>query len=286
MGALLCAPGASAVTPAESELLTTMVANAASADPRVDVVTMADLQKVVTLAANRQYVDCDATEACLAEVAAALDAVAVVHGKIGELGSQVVLNLSLLDTTTTTALGRASATGRDLGDLADRIGGAVVQLLAKLPTKAPTPTPATTTTTPTTTTTTPTTTTTTTETTTARIRVLVMEMEVAGARAARAEADASTTTTTPTGPAPWSRWQTWTGIGALSVGALAVVGAVVAGGSARGADQAGDDEQLALKASDHYRERDVWVGWLLASSGTAAVGLVGGGVLLANGWTE
>jgi hypothetical protein len=257
VGCALGAPAAHAVTPAEGEVLTTMVATAASNDPRIDVVTMADLQKVVALAAERELFDCKAAEACLGEVAAAMDAAAVLHGKIGTLGEQVVLNLSLFDTTTSTAVGRATASGRDTGALAAGIDAAVVRLLEKLPAS----------------------------TTGRKVRVLVMDLDLAGARDATTGAQTPSPSPSPSPPATPSRWnnnQAWVGVGVGALGGVAALGGVFAYLQAQSLDNAADGADTAATAAATYDQRDAWTAVMVAAGGCGLVGGVVGGALIAS----
>lgn len=148
---LLLSTSAFAVSREDGELLTSMVASAASADAHLDVLTATDLKKAMDVEAGRMAL-CDTTSAsCFAELAAAMDASQVLHGSLGTLGSDVVLNLSLFDSARATAVGRLTVKERDVSALADRIEASVTSLLARLPKS------------------------------TQRVRVLVLDLDVVGA---------------------------------------------------------------------------------------------------------
>lgn len=148
---LLLSTSAFAVTRDDGQLLTSMVASAASANTRIDVLTTADLRKAMDVEAGKMAL-CDTTStSCFAELAAAMDASQVLHGSLGTLGSDVVLNLSLFDSNRATAVGRITLKARDVSALADRVEGGVSSLLARLPAS------------------------------TQRVRVLVLDLDVVGA---------------------------------------------------------------------------------------------------------
>jgi hypothetical protein len=126
------ATSAAAVTPEEGALLTSLVATAAAKDARVDVLTAGDLRKAVDVEAEKSLVGCNASS-CLAEVAAAMDAAAVLHGSIGALGDDVILNLNLFDSNTATAVGRARAKGKTVSQIGDAVDGAMVEVLKNVP---------------------------------------------------------------------------------------------------------------------------------------------------------
>lgn len=142
---------ARAVSVEDGRLLTSLVASAAAKDPRVDVLTTADLRAAVDLAADKTMAGCDA-QSCLADIAAAMDAAAVLHGTVGVLGDQLLLNLSLFDSAAAASVGRATARASDVSAMADGVNAAVTEVLAHVPLA-----------------------------TGKRVRVLVLDLEVVGA---------------------------------------------------------------------------------------------------------
>jgi len=169
---LVLALPAAAVSVDDGALLTSMVASAAAADARVEVLTERDLQKAMDVEAGRLIMGCDtSSSSCFAEVAAAMDASQVLHGSVGTLGDDVVLNLSLFDSARATAVGRVTAKARTIGALADRVDDSVAELLARLPATAG-----------------------------QRVRVLVLELDVVGATAASSSSSSSSKATSSSGP--------------------------------------------------------------------------------------
>lgn len=168
----LLSTSALAVTRDDGQLLTSMVASAASADTRIDVLTATDLKKAMDVEAGKMAL-CDTTStSCFAELAAAMDASQVLHGSLGTLGSDVVLNLSLFDSSRATAVGRITLKERDVSALADRVEGGVSSLLARLPKSAE------------------------------RVRVLVLDLDVVGAPSASSSASSSSSSSDADGPTP------------------------------------------------------------------------------------
>jgi hypothetical protein len=147
----LLSSAAWAVSRDDGQLLTSMVASAASADARVDVLTATDLKKAMDVEAGKMALCETTSSSCFAELAAAMDASQVLHGSLGTLGTDVVLNLSLFDSTRATAVGHITLKAHDVSALADRVDGGVSSLLARLPKS------------------------------TRRVRVLVLDLDVVGA---------------------------------------------------------------------------------------------------------
>jgi hypothetical protein len=247
------------VTAAEGALLTSMVATAASSDPRVDVLTMSDLRKAIALAADRQLLDCRNADTCLAEIAAAMDAAAVLHGEIGLLGERVVLNLALFDTTASTAVGRTTARGADVAAVADQIEPSVVRLLEKLPTGEPG----------------------------RRVRVLVLDLERAGTRNAGLAADGSGPAgTTESQVSPWVTWPAWVGSGLAGLGLVGGLAAAWTFDQARSFDRLGRSEPTAVGAARLYDRRDTATTIAVAAAGGSLLALSGGTVLLIAAYAE
>ncbi len=95
---------------------------------RYDVISGADLARLVELETQRQLTDCDADDSCLAEIAGALGAERVVFGSVGRLGELTVISLSLFDTQALRAVRRTTLQLADLGELPRRLPGAVAEL--------------------------------------------------------------------------------------------------------------------------------------------------------------
>lgn len=114
-------------------LVATAVSRRLSRLPPAERPAMHTFEEFRTLAdveAQRSVSGCDQDSAsCLAEVAGALGARYVVSGTLGALGSELVLQLTLLDTRTARTLARGSASGVDVAALRTAIDGAVAEVM-------------------------------------------------------------------------------------------------------------------------------------------------------------
>lgn len=99
---------------------------------RAEVLSTAELRRFADVTANRQAADCD-TEACLAEIGAALGAGRVVHAGVSRLGARLVMSLALIDPDNVRTLGRAEAVATDVEGLYDAVPGAVAEMYGKEP---------------------------------------------------------------------------------------------------------------------------------------------------------
>lgn len=77
--------------------------------PGLDILSGDDVKELVKLEASRQTAGCDVDGSCLAEIADALGAQLAIFGDVGQLGSLVVVNLSLFDTKAAMSTARAKA---------------------------------------------------------------------------------------------------------------------------------------------------------------------------------
>ncbi len=109
---------AAAPTEEDAAVLTGLIATAATQVQGVDVITRADVRAAVAAEGDRQSMGC-IEESCLAEIAAALDARAVMFGTLGVLGDGVVLQLNLFDSKRGISAGRASLRGKNASSIAD-----------------------------------------------------------------------------------------------------------------------------------------------------------------------
>jgi hypothetical protein len=193
----LLSSSAGAVSRDDGQLLTSMVASAASADARIDVLTATDLKKAMDVEAGKMLLCDAASSSCFAELAAAMDASQVLHGSLGTLGTDVVLNLSLFDSTRATAVGRVTLKATDVSALADRVEAGVSSLLSRLPKSAQ------------------------------RVRVLVLDLDVVGAPSSSSPPPAAVGTEVPVadaGGGPPVLSVVGVGVGLLGLGGLGYAG--------------------------------------------------------------
>ena len=109
------------------ELLTVEIAKRES----FDVLSGADVRRMVELEAEKQAVGCEDTS-CLADIAGAMGARYVVYGRIGKLGSRIVLTLNLFDSETAGSVGRSELKPESLDVIPDELPSVVNRLVAEL----------------------------------------------------------------------------------------------------------------------------------------------------------
>ncbi len=127
--ALLATPS-NAVEAGEVELLTSMI-TASLSKSGIDVISSADVKRMMDLEGERQALGCSETS-CLAELADAMGAQHVVYGDIGTLGTQTVLTLNLFDSSTGAAPGREVVVASSVDDLTARVPDATRALLSSM----------------------------------------------------------------------------------------------------------------------------------------------------------
>jgi hypothetical protein len=125
-----------------TKLINGLIASLASENKDLELTTGSDLRASLDVEVQRQSAGCSASS-CLGEIAGALGARYIVHGDLGKVGSDIVINLSLFDSTVGTALSHTTTTLPDLGVLRAKLRPDMHALLAPLgglpPDEAPTP---------------------------------------------------------------------------------------------------------------------------------------------------
>jgi hypothetical protein len=117
-------------------LLDGSVATALARNHDVDVVSVADLRRLVELEGERRLLGCS-SESCLSEVADALGARYVLHGQAGTLDKSMVLQLSIYDAEASRTASTRQAHAADLEGLARAVPGTVAALLGDVTGVAP-----------------------------------------------------------------------------------------------------------------------------------------------------
>ena len=97
----------------------------------IEVTAVGDLAQLADLGATQLEAGCDA-DACLAELAGALDADFVVFTEVGRLGDQVMLQLGIWDQQAGRIVSRHTVRARSLSALGDEVDDAIAPLLAPL----------------------------------------------------------------------------------------------------------------------------------------------------------
>lgn len=246
----LSAAAAAPLTASDAELVSSLVAAAATKDERLDVLSAADVRNAVDLEAQRAVMGCDATS-CLLEVAGAMDARLVVHGTLGTLGDVVILTLNVFDTGAARALGRVVVQRDRVEKLGEAVPPAVVELLER----APTPTPGT------------------------RVRTVVLDVKLSGPDASSSQA--SKASSAPRGePDSFP----WLAAGALGVGAVGLGVGVVADALAVSDTSSLTSTSSVDDAQDVANRRaNLFVPMALVGYASALVGVATGVVLFALG---
>lgn len=242
----LQAPG---VTPDEGALLTSLVAAAAGKDPQVDVLASEDVRKAVALEAEQQMAGCSSEGSCLAELAGALGARAIIYGTVGTLGGLNVLTLNVFDSAAGQSGGRVVVRGKDVEELSRGLDAAVAELLAGWQKGA------------------------------GRARVLVMDLDVKGG----VPADVGPPPAAAEGGGGGALL--WSGAAVAGVGAAALVTGVVLDQIAVGIHtEVTDDTGLDAKtANARFDERDGYsLGGTIGLGVGAAALVVGAGLLTAS----
>ncbi|HEY4220791.1 MAG TPA: hypothetical protein VGO62_05595 [Myxococcota bacterium] len=93
-----------------------------------DVVSASDLRAMVDVEGTKREAGCDQSDACLAEIAAALGANFIVHGSVGRLGALYVVNLNLFDARANRAIARERAQADRLEQLPAEVESATDRL--------------------------------------------------------------------------------------------------------------------------------------------------------------
>jgi hypothetical protein len=117
--------------PGEVETLTSLITAHLARYPQLDVVSGADIKRLVDLEAQKQSAGCD-EGSCLSEIAGAIGAQLVFFGQAGKLGSTIVVTLNVFDANKGQAVGRQPIEARDLGQLPALVGPAVDNMVRPL----------------------------------------------------------------------------------------------------------------------------------------------------------
>lgn len=96
----------------------------------LEVISGAELRKMAELEAERAVVGCESDGSCLAELAGALGAGLAISGQVGQLGSQLVMNLQLFDAGEARVVSRVTRRVGSFEALADAVPDAVRELMA------------------------------------------------------------------------------------------------------------------------------------------------------------
>ena len=94
-----------------------------------ELITGADLRKMLALQSERQAMGCNAEDSCLSEIAGAMGARYVIYGEMGKLGSFYLLSLNLFDSQESKSTARASIKGKSIDDAVNQIADLVQKVI-------------------------------------------------------------------------------------------------------------------------------------------------------------
>jgi hypothetical protein len=117
--------------PGEVETLTSLITAHLARYPQLDVLSGADIKRLVDLEAQKQSAGCD-EGSCLSEIAGAIGAQLVFFGQAGKLGGTIVVTLNVFDAAKGQAVGRQPIEARDLGQLPALVGPAIDNMVRPL----------------------------------------------------------------------------------------------------------------------------------------------------------
>jgi hypothetical protein len=119
------------------ETIAGLIAVTLSQNPRLDVLSGADVRQLIALEGEKQSLGCADDSSCLADVAGAMGAQLIVFGNAGRLGTLLNINLNLFDATEARSVGRVAVQAKNLEELPERLRPALDQLMAKALANAP-----------------------------------------------------------------------------------------------------------------------------------------------------
>jgi hypothetical protein len=121
------------------KILNELLAVEMSRQPGYDVLSGADVRRLVALEAEKQSVGCADDASCLAEIAGAMGAQFVVSGSIGKLGTRHVLTLTLFDSHAARSVNRVDLRAASIDEIADGLAAKVKELISALATTSTAP---------------------------------------------------------------------------------------------------------------------------------------------------
>lgn len=96
-----------------------------------EVLSAADMRRLMNLEADRAAMDCKAGESCMAELAAALGADHVLFGTLGQLGGTTIVTLDLFDADAGRPVARETVRAASKAALPDALEGALSRMLGQ-----------------------------------------------------------------------------------------------------------------------------------------------------------
>jgi TolB-like protein len=128
--ACLLASAAPPVSAAEARALGELITISVARHKAFDVLSSADMRRVVELEADKATMGCSDAGSCLAELAGAMGARYVVFGQVATLGAQIVLTLNLFDSSLGSSSGRVVIYGARVDEIFSQIDPRIDALVA------------------------------------------------------------------------------------------------------------------------------------------------------------
>lgn len=114
-----------------AKLVADMMAVELSTYEEIEVFAGSDLKRLMELEAEKQVTGCE-DDSCLADIAGALGARYVVFGRLGKLGSRVVVTLNLFDATQSKAINRVDLRAKGVDGMLDGLSKVMADLVAPI----------------------------------------------------------------------------------------------------------------------------------------------------------
>lgn len=112
------------------EALTGLTVLQLSKVPRFSVISGAEIAEMLRVEAEKQVLGCDESTSCLSEIADAMDARLLVTGTVVRVGPRVVVNLSLVDSSSVEVVGRSRIDVRAAEEMPYELRRAVHEMTA------------------------------------------------------------------------------------------------------------------------------------------------------------
>lgn len=123
--------------PALAEQVTRLLADAVHALGDLRVLSEADVAAVMDLEASKKLLGCEDDASCLARLAEGVNADLLVSGTVGQVGSELMLSLSLIETASAAVRQRVSAALGEPAEHGARIKSLVEQLFGRASQEGP-----------------------------------------------------------------------------------------------------------------------------------------------------
>lgn len=122
---------AAGVDPKLADLITSALVSELRRRPGVSVLAQSDITALVGMERQEMVLGCSEGSSCMAELADALGAERMIHGTVGRVGGELVIEVSSVDTAHARTVAQVSERVRSEGALFDALPAIANQLLAE-----------------------------------------------------------------------------------------------------------------------------------------------------------